>query len=140
LDPADPINFVGHITANTLPNLLGTGNQAPKQVLSQAAFCDQTVPNPFNLIYANVLGATPLPPTEAATAGGSDAAFELFTKSTPPFTPANIVDFSCPTPLPAAAVEHAFITDWTNPGITTDAQNDIANFVMKGQVPASIRQ
>jgi hypothetical protein len=132
LDPADPINFVGHITANTLPNLLGTGNQAAKPVLSQAAYCDQTVPNPWNFIYANVLGATPLPPTGAA--GSASGAFELFVNGAPN------ADLSCPTPLPSSAVEHAFITDWNNTTITTNAQNDIAAFVMTGAVPASIRQ
>ena len=131
LDPADPINFVGHITANTLPNLLGTGNQAPKPVLSQAAYCDQTVPNPWNFIYANVLGATPLPPTGGA--GSASAAFELFVNGAP------AAGLSC-SPLPSSAVEHAFITDWTNTTITTNAQNDIANFVMKGTVPPSIQQ
>jgi hypothetical protein len=131
LDPADPINFVGHITANTLPNLLGTGNQAPKPVLSQAAYCDQTVPNPWNFIYANVLGATPLPPTGGA--GSASAAFELFANGAP------AAGLSC-SPLPSSAVEHAFITDWNNTTTTTNAQNDIANFVMKGTVPPSIQQ
>ena len=44
LDPADPINFAGHLTANTLPNLLadqsGATPQAVKKVLAQAANCD----------------------------------------------------------------------------------------------------
>ncbi|HEY1551103.1 MAG TPA: hypothetical protein VGG28_24910 [Kofleriaceae bacterium] len=131
LDPADPINFVGHITHDTLPNLLGTGNQAPKAVLSQSAYCDQTVPNPFNFIYANVLDVTPLPPTGGA--GSASAAYELFVNGAPN------ADLSC-NPIPTSAVEHAFITDWKNSTITTNAQNDIANFVMKGLVPPSIQQ
>jgi hypothetical protein len=131
LDPADPINFVGHITQDTLPNLLGSGNQTPKAVLSQSAYCDQTVPNPFNFIYANVLGATPLPPTGGA--GSASAAYELFVNGVP------AAGLSC-DPIPSSAVEHAFITDWNNSTITTNAQNDIANFVMKGTVPPSIQQ
>ena len=54
IDPADPVNFAGHLQANTLPNLLanpnGTVPQASKKILTQAAFCDQTVPNPWNYI------------------------------------------------------------------------------------------
>jgi hypothetical protein len=136
LDPADPINFVGHITANTLPNLLVTGNpaQTPKAVLSQAAFCDQTVPNPWNFIYANNLGVTPLPPTTGAP-GPATAAFELFVGPT-----FSATDSCSSTPLPASAIEHAFITDWNNTTVTNNAQNDIANFVMKSAAPPSIQQ
>jgi hypothetical protein len=37
LDPADPINFAGHLTANTLPNLLAGGTpQAAKRVLPRS--------------------------------------------------------------------------------------------------------
>src|SRR5207245_3458893 len=56
IDPADPVNFAGHLQSNRLVNLLGsnfddgTGHQRPKAILTQAAFCDQTVPNPWNYI------------------------------------------------------------------------------------------
>ena len=43
------------------------------------------------------------------------------------------------SPLPSSAVEHAFITDWTNATITQQAQTDIANFVLGISVPPSIR-
>ncbi|HEY1817252.1 MAG TPA: hypothetical protein VGG74_33125 [Kofleriaceae bacterium] len=127
LDPADPINFVGHITQDPLPSLLPGVNPPSRVALSQAAYCDQTVPNPWNFIYANNLGANPLPPTGAP--GTLPAAFELFVG------PNYLTDQSC-----ASGVEHGFITDWSNPTITSNAQADIANFVMLGTVPPSIQE
>src|SRR6185437_9296590 len=41
LDPADPINFVGHITTNILPSLLPpVPTPTTRSVISQAAYCD----------------------------------------------------------------------------------------------------
>jgi len=136
LDPADPINFVGHITADTLPNLLtgGTMAQTPKKVLSQIAFCDGVVPNPFNFVYAANLGVTPLPPTGAPGMPGK--AFTMFVG----------VDFAPGTggSLPACsatnAIEHGFMTDWLNPAVTGTAQSDAAAFVTADTVPLSIRK
>jgi len=135
LDPADPVNFVGHLTANTLPNLLVAGNpaQAAKQVLTQIANCDQTVPNPFELIYASNIPTGPLP-TGPSFFGGGTGTFQLFV--TDPFDPTT---FGSCSPLPASAVEHAFLTDWVTPAITLNAQNDMAGFVMHGTAPLSVQ-
>jgi hypothetical protein len=71
LDPAEPINFAGHLTASMLPNLLppfggnpsGTVAQLPKQVLIQIGNCDRVVPNPFGLLWSsNVAPANPAAP------------------------------------------------------------------------------
>jgi hypothetical protein len=74
LDPAEPINFAGHLTASTLPNLLtplggnpnGTVAQLPKQVLIQVGNCDRVVPNPFGLLWSSNVAfanlASPLGP------------------------------------------------------------------------------
>jgi hypothetical protein len=136
LDPADPINFVGHITANTLPNLLaaGTPAQAPKKVLAQIAFCDGTVPNPFNFIYAANLGVTPLPPTGAPGMPGK--AFTMFVGAD--FAPGP--GGTLPTCSATNAIEHGFVTDWANPAVTSTAQSDLAAFVTSDTVPLSIRK
>ena len=141
LDPADPINFMGHLTANTLPNLLpplggnpdGSVPQAPKRVLVQVAHCDAVVPNPFNLIYANNAGASPLPLPGSTTFGGPGN-FQLFVPSAPT-SPADLVDCNANT-----AVEHGFLTDWLRPQITALAQSDLAKFVMSDSfLPPSIQ-
>ena len=139
LDPADPANFVGHLTANTLPDWTSSANplpaQAPKAVISQMAFCDQTVPNPFNLIYASNLGASPLPTGAAFFTPGATGSLELFVGTG--FSPAQ---FDTCSPLPASAVEHAFITDWLTPAITKQAQDDIASFVTAGTLPPTVQE
>jgi hypothetical protein len=135
LDPADPVNFVGHLTANTLPNLLATGNQAPKKILTQMANCDQTVPNPFNLIYASNVPTGPEPTGAAFFALGATGTFQLFVG--PGFNAATTPFGTCSA---TTAVEHAFITDWTTPALTTKAQNDIANFVRNDVLPLSVEQ
>ena len=141
LDPADPLNFVGHLTANTLPNLLpplggntnGTVPQAPKDVITQIANCDQVVPNPFNLLYASNIPTGPLPTGPSFFAPGATGTFTLFVKT--PFDPTT---FGSCSPVPASAVEHSFLTDWVTPTITATAQSDIANFVMLNTQPLSI--
>ena len=136
LDPADPINFVGHITADTLPNLLTGGTDAPRSVISQMANCDQTVPNPWNLLYASNLGVSPLPdprnPVPFFTPGAKGS-LELFVGST--FAPATFG--TCPA---GATIEHGFITDWNNATVTTNAQNDLANFLIAGTLPPTVQQ
>ncbi|MEO7731381.1 MAG: hypothetical protein ABIY55_10435, partial [Kofleriaceae bacterium] len=136
LDPADPINFVGHITADTLPNLLtgGTMAQTPKKVLAQIAFCDGTVPNPFNFIYAANLGVTPLPPT--GVPGTAGKAFTMFVGAD--FAPG--AGGTLPACSATNAIEHGFVTDWANPTVTGTAQSDLAAFVTTDTVPPSIRK
>jgi len=133
LDPADPINFMGHLTDKDrmLPNLLtplggnpnGTVLQAPKTILSQAANCDDTVPNPFNFLYAaNVGSLTPLPPT------GAPGTFQLFTSSDAPTA-------TCPG---GGGVSHGFLTDFSKPTVAGTAQTDLASFLKTGQNVPSI--
>ncbi|MGE5187099.1 MAG: hypothetical protein ACM31C_33850, partial [Acidobacteriota bacterium] len=79
LDPAEPINFVGHLQASTLPNLLAGGvPQAPKAVLTQVANCDQTSLNPFGLLFAANAGTGPLPTGASFFAPGGTGTFQLF--------------------------------------------------------------
>ena len=135
LDPADPINFAGHLTANTLPNLLSNPNgsvpQLPKQVLTQVANCDGVVPNPFSFVYTSNVGTSPLPTGPAFFAPGATGTFQLFV--TAPFNPAAFG--SCA----ASTVEHGFLTDWVTPSLTASAQSDLANFVMLDTSPLSVQ-
>jgi hypothetical protein len=149
LDPADPINFVGHITGNTLPDLLanpdGSVAQSPKKLLTQVAFCDQVVPNPWNLVWASTAGTGPLPiPGVNNGFGGpgtAGAAFQVFYSGPPGGTPDLL---SCPAPggfpVPSGAVSHSFLTNWANANQTQRAQTDIANFVASDTSPLSLVQ
>jgi hypothetical protein len=156
LDPADPVNYAEHITANTLPDLLAPsvpaqpdGTMFPKSVLTQVAFCDQTVPNPFEYILdTNILcGATdigactkgPLPYMQNFGAPGN---FELFYKGTSAPTASQLS--ACPAPptpggSTPGAVTHAFITDWSDATITGAAQGDAAAFLGAGTLPNSLK-
>jgi len=143
LDPADPVNFAGHLSSNTLPNLLpplggnpnGTVPQAPKAVLTQAAFCDQVVPNPWNFVLDSNAGSTPLPPT------GAPGTFELFFTGT---TPPGLTDCPSPTsglPPPASSVAHGFITSWASTsatGATAVGQARAAGFLSGTPSPSSV--
>jgi len=141
LDPADPVNFAGHLTANTLPNLLadqtGRTAQAPKNVLTQAAFCDQTVPNPFNFILDSTMGTGPLLIDPGFGTGGGT--FQLFFQGAP--SPAAFA--ACPSPPQSGAgtpgaVEHGFLTDWVNPVTTDKAQREAATFLSNPSTRASL--
>ena len=143
LDPADPVNFAGHLTANTLPNLLppvggnpnGSVLQAPKNVLRQAAFCDQVVPNPFNFILYSAVSPFAYPPT------GAPGTFQLFIKNPVDATTLQ----SCPSPTsgqpPSAnSIPHGFLTDWSSSGVTIQGQSDAAGFLANpASPPASLR-
>src|SRR5207302_1022365 len=70
IDPAEPINFAGHLLGDTahptLPNLLaGNAPQGAKSILGQMATCDAVVPNPFNALLYTVAGLGPLSATTA---------------------------------------------------------------------------
>jgi len=143
LDPADPVNFAGHLKSSTLPNLLanpnGTVAQTPKNILTQAAFCDQVVPNPWNYILDSTAGTGPLPIDATFGAPGT---FSLFFRGTP--SPAALAGCPAPTsgqaPPAANAVSHAFLTDWANTAITMGAQSDAATFLLDPtDTPASLR-
>jgi hypothetical protein len=141
LDPADPINFAGHLTENTLDNLL-TGaatppKQAAKKVLAQAAFCDQTVPNPFNFIFAenfNTVGPLLLDPSFGTGTGTFSLFYNFSTGGVPNATKlAACVDGNSP-----GAIQHGFITNWGDQAAAQKAQDDIAAFVTADTLPPSL--
>lgn len=137
LDPADAINFAGHLTKDTLPNLLadktGKTAQAPKKVLTQMANCDTTVPNPFNLIHASNIGVGPTPGTVAdfftATHTGT---FQLFVNSG--FNAAGFLNCT----VSGGVVPHGFLLDFSTPALTLAAQQSIADFVLTDSAQPSI--
>jgi hypothetical protein len=148
LDPADPVNFAGHLTANTLPNLLpplggatdGSVAQAPKKVLTQVALCDQTVPNTWSYVLASNAGTAPLP---VAPTFGAPGTFQLFFKmvgAPPTLTEVSAAIQACAVPggTSANAVEHGFLLDWTNALMTGQAQSDAAAFVVSDTLPSSL--
>ncbi|MEO6775059.1 MAG: hypothetical protein ABI467_18985 [Kofleriaceae bacterium] len=142
LDPADPVNYAGHLTEHTLPNLLadqtGATPQAAKKVLAQVAFCDQTVPNPFGFILANNFNTVgPLP--IASGFGSGTGTFSLFWNITTGGAPTGPKLAACTTGSTPGAVEHGFVTDWKDPLITSTAQSDIASFVTSDTNPPSIQ-
>lgn len=148
LDPADPVNYAGHLLdpATTLPNLLpplggnpdGSVPQAPKQVLTQVALCDQVVPNAFNYVWASNLGSSPLP---GFPGFGGPGTFQLFWTGTTAPTPTEVADAIAACAVPggtsAHAVNHGFLTDWSDPLMTGQAQGDAAAFVASDTHPAS---
>ena len=139
LDPADPVNFAAHLGSDTLPNLLVSppAPQATKAILTQAAFCDQVVPNPFNFILDSTAGSTPLPPT------GAPGTFELYFNTTTGGAPSPTKLAACPAPPTSGAgtpgaVNHAFFTDWVDASATLAGQTNAANFLGGAASPASI--
>ncbi len=146
LDPADPINFAGHLTdaAHTLPNLLVTPTrlQDPKKVLTQVANCDAVVP--ANTVVPNAFGFL-----HASNIYANDASPPLF-----PFNPA----FFSPTPTDTGlfqlfigadfetfpkcttgGVDHGFFTNWAIPSLTTNAQTDAAAFAATNTLPLRLQ-
>jgi hypothetical protein len=106
-------------------------------VLTQAAFCDQTVPNPWNFILDSTAGTSPFPGDPTFGAPGT---FQLFFTGAP--SPAALA--SCPSPTsgqpPSAnAIPHGFFTNWT--AATQTAQNDAAAFLFDpvANKPPSLR-
>jgi len=145
LDPADPVNFAGHLQGNTLPNLLpplggatnGSVPQAAKKILTQAAFCDQVVPNPFNFILDATAGTGP----RLIDANfGAPGTFQLFYKGTAAPSASDLAACPAPggTPIPASAVSHGFLIDWSDQTITSKAQADAAAFVVSDTKPGSL--
>lgn len=144
LDPADPINFAGHLKSSPLPNLLANPNgsiaQSSKPVLAQAAFCDQTVPNPFTYLLSSVVGNTPLP--SAPTFGQGTGDFQVF--MTGAAAPDAAAFASCTggfgsNPLTPWAVKHGFITNWADVLQTGKAQADAGAFLLDPTaLPASV--
>ena len=153
-DPADPINFAQHLTADPLQNLLpplggnpdGSVKQAAKKILGQVANCDETVPNPFNLLLYGLAG---LGPESASKATQTVFIYPGNSGATP----------LAPCAIPASAgggpVPHAFLTSWGAPKppagapatyqadiatLTRAAQNDAARFLYLDEHPAPAEQ
>ncbi|HEY6033859.1 MAG TPA: hypothetical protein VIV58_06355, partial [Kofleriaceae bacterium] len=117
----------------------GATPQAAKKVLSQVAFCDQTVPNPFNFILTENFGTVgPLPLSDGFLT--STGTFQMFWNQSTGGTP-TVHDplLACSNGSTPGAVEHGFVTDWKDPLITSTAQSDIATFVTSDTNPPSFR-
>jgi hypothetical protein len=148
LDPADPINYAGHLTGDTLPDLLATvpagtapPAQAPKKILTQAALCDQTVPNTWNYVLDANAGTGPLPGFPGF--GTGPGTFQLFFRmgSAPPSlseVSAQITACAVPGGTSPNGVEHAFFTDWVSHDTTLAAQTDAADFVVSDTLPSTL--
>jgi hypothetical protein len=139
LDPADPINVAGHLTVAPLPDLLTGGGAAPvKAILTQAALCDDVVPNPWNYLLASNAATGPLPPDATF---GLPGTFQLFVKGAPPQDlTAAISDCGSPSGTSPYAVTHGFLADFADVAITDQAQADAAAFLGAGATtPPSLR-
>ena len=141
LDPADPVNFAGHLQGSTLPNLLvdpsGKTAQFVKSILTQAAFCDQVVSNPFNFILDATAGTGPLP---GFPGFGGPGTFQLYYRGSAAPSASDLS--ACPSPgsgspPPASAVSHGFLLDFVRPNITGKAQLDAAIYLATGTPPAN---
>jgi len=143
LDPADPINFAGHLTAapSMLPNLLvpatptGPPLQAVKAILTQNAYCDSVVPFSTNFVWASNIGTGPLSTDGNVAAPATSGTAQLFTSATIPAG-----RFGACAAGDVGAVSHGFLTDWTNAALATAAQTDIVNFFLGGTLPLSVRK
>jgi hypothetical protein len=151
LDPADPINFIGHLTVqkNMLPNLLSMtpALQLPKKILSQMANCDAVVPNAFGLVYASNLYRDDPPPGVPLPAvadffTGLRGNFQLFVGAGFDPRPTGTPFGTCPPPADPPtppAVGHGFLTDWAIAGLTQNAQTDAAAFLKSDTLPLVVQ-
>jgi hypothetical protein len=75
LDPGEAINYAGHVTGNTLPDLLddptGATPQAGKRVLGMVANGDAVIPNPANNLLYALMGADTVLYQSASAPGGA---------------------------------------------------------------------
>jgi hypothetical protein len=148
LDPADPINFATHVTANTLPDLLNTvtpgAPQTAKTALGQIARCDTTVPNQTNTNLYLDMGLGPL---YTGTNPTANSTLTTFFNSTAAATANPCVGVGGSD---AQATPHAFLTSWgisypsgtpaydsTVNLLTGDAQSQAAAFLSAGTLPAN---
>ena len=151
LDPADPANFAGHITAHTLPNLLANQNgqvpQSAKALLIQIANCDTVVPNPFGLVWASnaeyatgtpTAGTLPGPQITdfgAFFAPGAKGPVQLFVGKD--FVPTNFIPpVVCTDTTAAGALAagggHGFLLSFEHPDLTIAAQSGSGGRVVIG--------
>jgi dienelactone hydrolase len=127
LDPADPINFAGHITGDanhpTWPNLLtNQPNQPAKNVFGQWAECDATIPNPTNLFLLDQIGLTPTPTS-------SPNAYTMYRVAGAGTTGACTAVGSNPA--------HGFLLSPVDPTATANGQADAAAYLSTLATPAS---
>jgi len=110
-------------------------------VLTQMAFCDLTVPNPFNVILganlfakADGTGFTTSLPTSSAFFAGTGK-FQLYSANGA--TPPAFLTADCAT-SPAGTVGHGFLLNFAPPAaITVLAQQSAASFVTTNADQAS---
>jgi len=124
LDPSEPANFAGHVTADTLADPLASAPaaQAAKDVFGQYAECDQTIPNAFSLYLFGVLGLS------------SNSAPNPFTK----YTIAGAGTPGACTP-PASNPAHGFLLDFSDAAKTATAQADAAAYLADLTSPTADR-
>jgi hypothetical protein len=138
LDPAEPINFAGRMIGGTdhptLPDLLALGAppQKNKKVLGQLAVCDNTVPNPFNLLLFNVAGVAP-PPTATTFQNNG---FTTFRNTGTP-DPSGVCN-ALPAPWDTGAVAHGFLLDHglRPPPAASDANSTTLSLFARGDAAA----
>lgn len=125
LDPADPINFARHLLGDadhpTLPDLLSQKpNQQAKQIFGQYALCDQTIPNPLNLLLFDQIG---LPPTPVSSGTSGFTAYDVSGERYP----------NCTS---ASSAAHGFLLDLQLPqDIVAAGQGDVAAYLVNGTLP-----
>jgi hypothetical protein len=124
LDPAEPANFAGHVTANPLANPLASAPaaQAAKNVFGQYAECDQTILNPFSLYLFGLTGlssnTTPNGFTKYTIAGAG--------------TPGACTE-------PSSNPAHGFLLNFTDAAKTVAGQTDAAAYLVDLTVPSTDR-
>ncbi len=119
LDGGDPINFAGHITADTWPNPLASGAAQPaKAVYGQYAICDQVILNPFEGFLLEQAGAAK---------GSAADPLTIFTVSGAGSPGA------CTSPLSNPA--HGFLLNFADVTATTEAQSDAAKWLAGALAP-----
>ncbi|HET9552801.1 MAG TPA: hypothetical protein VFP50_07525 [Anaeromyxobacteraceae bacterium] len=75
LDPGEAVNYAGHVTSSTLPDLLtdptGLTPQAGKRVLGMVANGDTVIPNPQNNLLYALMGADTVLYQSGSAPGGA---------------------------------------------------------------------
>jgi hypothetical protein len=138
LDPADPANFAGHLTADTWPDLLTPADAQPaKAILDQANLCDEHVPNPWNYLLASITGTGPLPGFPGF--GTATGTFQLYLKAAPPAAISGAIA-ACGSPSGTSpyAVPHTSYEDWADPTMTGAIQSFGAGFLGSGTLPPTL--
>jgi hypothetical protein len=124
LDPADPANFAGHVTANRLESPLDDlpGLPETRSALTQSALCDPTIPNEQNALFSALLGlAVP------AAGAGTSGYVQWYVGG-------------AGTACPDDGADHGFLIRPVDPTLTTSAQAAAADFLADpAPKPATVR-